>query len=138
VRSLTSALVAAALAVLFAACGGDAPTVAAAGLEERTVTVGAVEVKITPTRLDATGADFDVTFDTHSVNLDLDVAHQATLTINDKTWTEPVWDGAGAGGHHREGTLTFTTAGPADGEAVLTIAGLDEPVTARWALPNRT
>ncbi len=137
-RRLTSAIVAAALTVLIAACGGDAPLVAAPGLERRTVTVGAVEVKITPTRLDATGADFDVTFDTHSVNLELDVAHQATLTINDRAWTNPVWDGAGPSGHHRQGTLTFTTAGPAEGEAVLTIAGLDEPVTARWALPNRT
>ena len=42
------------------------------------------------------------------------------------------------GGHHREGTLTFSAAGPANGDAVLTIEGLDEPATARWALPEGT
>ena len=134
-RRLTSALVAAALVVL-ASCGGGDPPVTTAGLEAQTVTVGAVEVKITPTRLDATGAAFEIAFGPHSVNLDLDIAQQATLTINDEPWPAPTWDEAGPSGHHREGTLTFTAAGPADGDAVLSIAGLDAPVTARWALPK--
>jgi hypothetical protein len=95
-------------------------------------------VTITPTRIDATGGEFDIAFDTHSVDLDLDIAQRATFTVDERPWADPVWDGAGPGGHHREGTLTFTATGPAAGDAVLTIEGLDEPVTARWALPEGT
>lgn len=137
-RRLTPLLVAGAFAVVLAACGRDDPPVAAAGLDTRTVTVGEVEVSITPTRVDETGASFAVVFDTHSVELDLDVADAVALTVDGQAWTDPAWDGAGPGGHHREGTLTFTAAGPANGDAVLTIEGLDEPVTAHWALPGGT
>lgn len=137
-RRLTPLLVAGAFAVVLAACGSDDPPVAAAGLDTRTVTIGEVEVTITPTRVDDTGASFAVVFDTHSVDLDLDVADTVTLTVDGKAWTDPTWDGAGPGGHHREGTLTFTAAGPANGDAVLTIEGLDEPATAQWALPEGT
>ena len=135
-RRLTSALVVTALVLLVAACGGDDPPAAADGLETRTATVGAVDVTITPTRVDATGATFDLAFDTHSVDLDLDIARQATLTVDGQPWNDSAWDGTGPGGHHREGTLTFTAAGPAAGDAVLSIEGLDGPVTARWALPE--
>lgn len=137
-RRLTPLLAAAAaFAVLLAACGSDDPP-AAAGLDTRTVTAGEVEVTITPTRVDDTGASFAVVFDTHSVDLDLDVADAAALTVDGQAWTDPAWDGDGPGGHHREGTLTFSAAGPANGDAVLTIEGLDEPAAAQWALPERT
>lgn len=137
-RGLSALLVAGAFVVALAACGTDDPPVAAAGLETRTVTVGEVEVTITPTRFDDAGASFAVEFDTHSVDLDFDVDDAATLTVEGKAWTDPAWDGTNPGGHHREGTLTFTAAGPANGDAVLTIEGLDEPATARWVLPEGT
>lgn len=73
-----------------------------------------------------------------SVELGLDVARRATFTVGGQPWTDPVWDGAGPGGHHREGTLVFTSTGPPTGDAVLTVEGLDEPLTARWALPQGT
>jgi hypothetical protein len=138
VPRLTHLLVAGALAVVLAACGSDDPPVAAAGLDTQTFTVGEVELTITPTRVDDTGAAFTVAFDTHSVDLGLDIANTATLTVDGQAWTDPAWDGDGPGGHHREGTLTFTAASPANGDAVLTIEGLDEPATARWALPEGT
>lgn len=137
-RRLTLLLVAGALALVLAACGSDDAPVAATGLDTQTVTVGEVEVTITPTRVDDTGAAFAVAFDTHSVDLDLDIADTATLTVDGRAWNDPTWDGTGPGGHHREGTLTFTAASPATGDAVLTIEGLDEPATARWALPEGT
>ena len=137
-RRLTPLLVAGAFAVVLAACGNDDPPVAAAGLDARTVTAGEVEVTVTPTRIDDTGATFAVAFDTHSIELDLDVTHTVTLTVDGQAWTDPAWDGTGPGGHHREGTLTFSAAGRASGDAVLTIEGLDEPATARWALPEGT
>ena len=137
-RRLTLLVVAGAFAAVLAACGSDDPPVAAAGLDTRTVTVGEVEVTITPTRIDHTGAAFAVAFDTHSVDLDLDVPDAVTLTVDGQVWTDPAWDGTGPGGHHREGTLTFTAASPAEGDAILTIEGLDEPATARWALREGT
>lgn len=136
-RRLSPLLVAGAFVVALAACGSDDPPVAAAGLDTRTVTVGEVEVTMTPTRVDDAGASFAIVLDTHSVELDLDIADTATLTVDGQAWTAPAWNGAGPGGHHREGTLTFTAAGAASGDAVLTIEGLDEPATARWALPER-
>jgi hypothetical protein len=136
VRRLTHALLVVALVIALAACGDDESPAPAAGLDMRTVTVGEVEVTITPARVDATGAEFDLGFDTHSVDLDLDIARRATFTVGGQPWTDPIWDGAGPGGHHREGTLAFSSTGPAAGDAVLTVEGLDEPVTARWALPE--
>lgn len=138
-RRLTTTLVMTiALLMLVVACGEDDPPVAAAGLETRTVTVGEVEVTIVPTRIGTTGAEFDIAFDTHSVDLDLDIAGQATLTVGGQPWTDPTWAGGGPGGHHREGMLTFTADGPVAGDAELRIEGLDEPVIARWALPEGT
>jgi hypothetical protein len=124
--------------ILLAACGSDDPPATATELETRTATVGEVETTIIPTRIDASGAEFDIALDTHSVDLDIDIARQTTLTIDDQPWTKPTWAGTRAGGHHLEGTLAFTAAGPAAGVAVLTIEGLDEPVTARWALSEGT
>jgi hypothetical protein len=138
VRRLTLLLVAGAFAVVLAACGSDDPPVVTAGLDTRTVTVGEVEVTITPTRVDASGAEFDIALDSHSVELDLDIADRATLTIDDQAWTQPTWEGSGSGSHHLEGTLGFTAAGPAAGDAVLSLEGLDEPVAARWALTEGT
>ena len=119
----------------FSACSSDETPVAAPGLSGREVAAGAVTVTITPTRIDAEGAEFTVAFDTHSVDLDLDVAANAELTVDGTDWVDPAWDGAGPGGHHRQGTIRFTAAGPSSGDAVLTIGGLDEPVTASWTLP---
>ena len=117
-----------------AACSNDDAPVAAAGLPQREVAAGEVTVTITPTRIDAEGAEFAGAFDTHSVDLDLDVDANAELTVDGTAWTDPVSDGAGPGGHHREGTLRFAADGPASGDASLTIGVLDQPVTASWTL----
>lgn len=51
---------------------------------------------------------FEVSFDTHSVNLDFDVATSAILTNNFGVALGPaIWQGTPAGGHHRSGMLTF-------------------------------
>jgi hypothetical protein len=71
----------------------------------------------------------------HTVDLDLDVAANAALTVDDTDWVDTTWDGAGPGGHHRQGTIRFTAGGRLSGDAVLTIGGLDEPVTVRWTRP---
>ena len=67
---------------------------------------------------------FRVTLDTHSVPLDLDMAASARLRINDTTADGASWDGTAPGGHHREGTLRFTTPVPTGATMELRITGL--------------
>ena len=133
-RRLTLLAVTVALTVVLAGCGSDGPGVTAAGLDKRTVEAGAVEVTIPPARIDESGASFGIAFDTHSEDLALDVAASAALTVGGTPWTGAAWAGAGPGGHHREGTLTFSAAGAPRGEAILTIDGLAQPVRASWEL----
>ena len=112
--------------------GGPAPARGATALATRTVPAGEVTVKVEPRQVDATGAVFKVTFDTHSEALDLDVARGATLVVGGVAWPVAGWSGDGPGGHHREGELRFSAGGPATGAAMLTISGLSKPVTATW------
>lgn len=124
-------------ATLLGACasdGTDSEATRAADLARKTVEAGEVTVKITPERIDSDGAAFAVVLDTHSVELDLDIAGNARFVVDGTTWTDATWDGAGPGGHHREGTLHFTAAGGVTGPAELTINGLPETVRATWNL----
>ncbi len=96
---------------------------------------GAVVVEITPVDL-KTSADtlaFDISLNTHSVDLSMNLAAEATLStdtgrsVNGVSWDAP------AGGHHVAGTLTFPSS--VDGtrllagasKVTLTIKGLDAP-----------
>lgn len=145
-RRFLTVLAVAALALAVASCGGDTKTVApdtpggqstqtsVPALATKTVEAGAVTVKIEPVRIDAAGAEFKVAFDTHSVDLNFDVARNATLTVADTPWTGASWSGDGPSGHHRAGTVRFAAAGPAQGAAVLNLGGLPGPVTATWTL----
>lgn len=123
---------------LLGACGDDTTSEAgASGLASKAVEAGDVTVKFTPERIDGDDAAFDVAFDTHSVELEVDIAAKAGLVVNGTAWTDAAWDGAGPGGHHRAGTLRFTAAGVAAGKAELTITGLPEPVRATWDLDDQ-
>ncbi len=104
------------------------------GLETRIVTAGEVDVEIQPRQLDDRGAVFAISFDTHSVELAMDVASGPQLEVDGTTWRVAEWDGDGPGGHHREGELRFDPAGSATGTARLVIPGLPEAVDASWQL----
>lgn len=70
---------------------------------------GAVTVEITPDNLDNPGDTliFDVSMNTHSVDLSMDLAQLAVLsTDTGKTVQATQWD-APRGGHHLEGKLSF-------------------------------
>lgn len=141
-RLIALGLAAAAVAgaVALAAARGDGGTPAGgasagSASETRTADAGEVTVKATLVQLGDAGAVAEVVFDTHAVELDLDVAAGATLTVGGVAWPTGGWEGDGPGGHHREGELRFSAAGPAEGDAVLTLAGLSEPLTFRWPLP---
>lgn len=111
----------------------NAPT-SAADLAKREATAGPVQVEVTPVRVDTTGAEFTVTLDNHEIELTMDLARGAALTVGATTWTPARWSGDGPSGHHREGTLRFPAAGPAIGPVVLTLAGLPAPVRLEWTL----
>ena len=85
------------------------PTQAASEGAMRTDQQGAVVVKVTPLNLDAPGQtlDFQVSMNTHSVDLSMDLAPLATLATDAGLQAEAIsWDGP-SGGHHVEGTLSF-------------------------------
>jgi hypothetical protein len=138
-RRLTSrhlvALTAALALTALAACGGGSDIKAPKGFAVRKVAIGGLEVTITPARIDSTGAEFTVAFDTHTGAPGIDVAAHSALVIDGTPWTTPNWSGDGPGGHHRTGTLRFSANGPARGAARLTISGLDRPLEAGWQLP---
>lgn len=75
----------------------------------RTDQQGAIVIEITPINLDAPKdtLDFDVTLNTHSIDLSMDLATLAALST-DTGITVPAtaWD-APRGGHHVEGRLVF-------------------------------
>ena len=81
------------------------------------------------------GAVFDVTLDTHSVDLDaLDLADATLRNDRGETLTARPWS-APKGGHHREGALTF------DGDTTAFVAGakwIELVITGVGDLPERT
>lgn len=114
--------------------GEDGPS-ASGRLPSRTVAAGGVDVIIVPVRIDDSGAVFRVSLDTHSGDLAVDLAETARLEVNGTEWGNPVWNGDPPGGHHRQGELSFTSGGSAQGSVRLTIGGLPGPVVADWTLP---
>lgn len=111
--------------------GAAAPGVA--GLESKQVDAGPVAVEVIPVQFDADGAAFNVVFDNHVQDLEMDLPSEAELTVDGTVWPARDWSGDTPGGHHREGELTFDQGGPARGAVRLTIGGLPEPVVVMWA-----
>ena len=74
---------------------------------------GAVSITATP-KLSTGDWEFDVVMNTLSVELSEDMVKSSILIVDGKEYKPTSWDGAGPGGHHREGVLRFNpaTAGP--------------------------
>lgn len=137
IRVAVAVAVVAALGTAFAVTRSDGdPAPSTPLLEEQTVSAGAVDIKLEPHHVDATGAQFRVTLDTHSEDLDMDLVAGARLTVDGTTWPAAEWDGAGPSGHHRAGDLRFDAAGPANGAVHLTLDGFPAPVAADWQLED--
>lgn len=133
-RSYLVAFVLVVSATLAACSSSSTSPPAAAVLPVRAIDAGAVEVKITPTELDSSGAKFTIVLDTHSADLSLDLTTSSQLDVGGTAWAVEGWSGDGPGGHHRTGQLQFTANGPAQGTATLRISGLPEPVEVTWEL----
>lgn len=88
-------------------------------LPELTDNQGAVTVFVKPLDLDISQdkLSFEVSLDTHSVDLSMDLAALATLAAdNGQSVQAAVWD-APLGGHHVSGTLSFPAN--VEGKAIL-------------------
>jgi hypothetical protein len=88
---------------------------------------GAVSVDVTPINLGNGSAtlDFDVAFNTHSVNLSFDPA--AISVLRDSAGHEypaVAWEGSGPGGHHRSGVLRFQVPEPTGDAIEVVIQGV--------------
>jgi len=86
---------------------------------------GAVEVIVSPsswTREAEGTLEFEVSMETHSVELSMDLAKLATLRT-DTGLTLQALDWSGGGGHHVTGVLRFPSSTP-DGQPLLDGAGL--------------
>ncbi len=97
------------------------PTPDTSSLEKKDLQ-GQVEVSITPLNLSLPGEtlDFEVSMDTHSVDLGMDLAVLATLGTDTGITLQPLkWD-APMGGHHVSGILSF----PASSNGAPVLAGV--------------
>ena len=91
---------------------------------------GGVTVAVTAQNLAASAKswDFKVVLDTHSSDLSDDLLKTATLIDDKGSRHAPVkWEGAGPGGHHREGILKFNPVSPMPGAIELRITRAEEP-----------
>jgi hypothetical protein len=137
------------LAGLLAACSGQpaaltATPAAASGAATgdtaltRADSQGSVEFAVTPLNLSAPGEtlDFDMSMNTHSVELSWDLAGQSTLTtdtgreVQGQSWP-------GGSGHHVEGVLSFP-AQTVEGQPLLEGASRLTLVIRGTDVPERT
>ena len=95
-----------------------------------------VTVKVAPRTpaADARQWAFDVTLDTHSHDLNDDLVANSVLVVDGVKHKAVQWSGAAAGGHHRQGVLTF--AAPAKPAQVVELRILrpneSKPRVFRW------
>ncbi|MEK6591769.1 MAG: hypothetical protein AABZ67_01675 [Pseudomonadota bacterium] len=132
-RNLKSVLV----AFVLAAAAALPATAAELGVQKSTDR--SVTVAVTPQNLaDGAGSwDFKIVLDTHSADLGDDLTKSAILIDGDgRRYTPVAWDGAGPGGHHREGVLRFKPISPRPQSVELQIArnGEAAPRAFRWQL----
>ena len=132
-RARLTAFISGILVILLAA------GVFAAELRAQRSSAGGVTVEVTPQNLAASARswDFKVSLDTHSAELNDDLVKTATL-LDEKGGRHIAvkWEGAGPGGHHREGLLKFNAISPQPAAIELQIqrTGESKPRSFRWQL----
>jgi predicted small integral membrane protein len=87
---------------------------------------GDVIVAVTPKSMTiGKPASFTMSLDTHTVALEFDIPTIASLTDDQgNTLGTATWEGTGPGGHHRNGTLIFSTGIPQTKTITLTLANI--------------
>lgn len=100
-------------------------------LESKIDDQASVTVTITPTLISEESGEwkFDIVLSTHSVELDQDMTKVAALIDDSGKEYSPVrWEGASAGGHHREGILIFNKITPSPKSIELRISDIGDVV----------
>lgn len=140
-----------ALALMLAACGGanapaqsnapaaSEPKTNSSGFWTKSNEGGAVTVDVTPTALQVgKPLAFEIAMNTHSVDLSDDLTKIVILRDDaGKEYAPTAWEGGEAGGHHRNGTLTFAAPTSKPKYVVLVIKGLAQVPERvfRWDVP---
>lgn len=109
---------------------------AARSLPTKTTEVNEITVEVSPRRVNSRGAVIAIILDTHEGALDVDLRRRSTLTVDGTPWPVDSYQGDGPGGHHREGTLRFRSAGPVSASMRLVITGLGGTAKLSWKLPS--
>lgn len=92
--------------------GGNNQTAVQSTLATQTNSEGSVTVEITPVDVSAVSGvwKFKIALNTHSEELNQDLTQTIVLQDNTgKVYKPTAWEGTPAGGHHREGTLIFSS-----------------------------
>lgn len=99
------------------------------------VTVAVTPQNVTPA---ADNWQFRIVLDTHSQDLSDDLM-RSTLLVDDtgKEHRPTAWKGPAAGGHHREGTLSFAPIKPAPAHVELRMQRPGEPEARSFRWPLR-
>ena len=98
-------------------------------LDTKTDDQANVTVTVTPTDLSSQSAEwkFNVVMNTHSIELDQNLAEIAALIDDGGKEYKPLrWEGAQAGGHHREGVLVFAPIAPYPQNLALNIKNIGD------------
>ncbi|ROZ79578.1 hypothetical protein EEB15_01310 [Ramlibacter sp. WS9] len=132
---ISKLLAAAGAALAISAAGLHLPAFAqtdAAGTQ--TTVERGVTVKVTPKTLSGAVWEFAVVLDTHAEDLKDDLQKTAVLVVDGREIQPIAWQGPGAGGHHREGLLTFAAPAGAAGlvEVRIRREGEAAPRVFRW------
>jgi hypothetical protein len=105
-----------------AASDSDLPAPALATTPQ-SATAGAVTVEAIPLPAgELLELAFTITLETHSVELDFDLAERSTLRIGKANFPATTWEPDASSGHHVVGTLNFTI----DQSAYAALAEVDE------------
>lgn len=109
-------------------------------LSPRRNDAGRVVIDIVPLSLSDDPWEFEVAFNTHSVDLGFDVAGVSVLRCDQgQEYAPTAWDGSSPGGHHRSGVLKFAALDHPTSSVEIVIrdvAGVPERVF-HWDLPRR-
>jgi len=97
-------------------------------------------IKVTVTRQNIVGEaktwDFQVTLETHTQDLNDDLAKSSLLIADGKQYLPLGWEGAPPGGHHRKGLLRFKAIATQQRsmELQIRLAGDPSPRSFKWLL----
>lgn len=82
-------------------------------LEPQSNNDGPVTVIVVPRKSASAGTwEFEITLETHSVELNEDSMKTSVLIADNKNYEPIAWDGDPRGGHHRKGILKFAPISP--------------------------